>query len=474
MKRSAQVLRPVLGRATLTCLVLLAATAADARVLCSNPQGRVRLREACRRTETTVDVSDLASPAGGLPPPAPTTPGAPDSTRIPLAPCRLIDTRPGTSSRVAGDDIGPLAAGELRTYSARGACDIPADATGLSINLAVVPGAQSGFASVGPSGSVTTPPAAPSFASINYRGGSAPISNSMIVDLDPQGRVDVYAASPADVIVDVSGYFLPQNVRARDVFVPAGSDSRTNGDALSAIVNQLNARADLEPVVVRLGAGTYWLNGTLHLNRNMSLVGAGRSLTVVVTTAGTETIRITSPGVEIRDLYVVGQSLGQSSVPAIYFTSSAVNGTVRNVRAFSAGIGIEVWLATVELEDVWVEAADRALRLAGGHANVRGSRLASTRHHVVTARASSTVRIEHSTLTASDSWRSAIDLGNGGAAAISHSRLALSGAAYAVGAAGTLSMTHTTVEGASGHAVPGAPSCAATVVNGVFYPTTCP
>lgn len=207
-----------------SCALLLGAVSlAEAKVLCASPLGSVKIREGCRRHEVVVDVRELMAAVSDPVPLAnwevDGVSAAPEglesvsavnsSSVVPVTPCRLIDTRIGSSSEIPGDDIGPFADFEMRTYTLEGYCGIPAGATGVSINLAIVPGVQAGFASVGPSGSIPAFPPGPKFASINYVGSGPPISNSLVVPLDTLGRLDVYAARSAEVIIDTNGYLAP-------------------------------------------------------------------------------------------------------------------------------------------------------------------------------------------------------------------------------------------------------------------------
>lgn len=205
---------------------LLAASAhiAEAAVLCSSHLGHLRLRERCPRHEMPVDVRELLAsapdavplqgwdvppdPAADLPAGLEAVAATNSSTLVDLTPCRLVDTRPGLASALSGVDIGPFADETIRTYSLEGSCGIPTSGVeAVSINLAIVPGQQSGFASVGPGSSLPAFPPGPSFASINYQGQGSPISNSLIVPVDSDGEIDVYVARSADVVIDTNGYF---------------------------------------------------------------------------------------------------------------------------------------------------------------------------------------------------------------------------------------------------------------------------
>src|SRR5262245_63186489 len=64
-------------------------------------------------------------------------PGDTDTTFVPIAPCRLLDTRP--TDRIGSQ--GTLGADDSRTvptHGTNGNCTIPAAAAGLSLNVTVV------------------------------------------------------------------------------------------------------------------------------------------------------------------------------------------------------------------------------------------------------------------------------------------------------------------------------------------------
>src|SRR5262245_35259464 len=79
-------------------------------------------------------------------------PGDLDTTFVPIAPCRLMDTRP------APDRVGPsgtLGVNDTRTIAARGNngdCSIPAEAAGLSLNVTAIKATAPTFLTIWPDG----------------------------------------------------------------------------------------------------------------------------------------------------------------------------------------------------------------------------------------------------------------------------------------------------------------------------------
>ncbi len=129
-----------------------------------------------------------------------------ESLLVPITPCRLVDTRPGT------DNVGPRATpiGTNEVYAplvhgTNGRCTIPATATAVSMNVTVVGPTADSFLTVFPPDQ-----ARPLAASLNWVAGQAPTPNAVTGTLSPDGRLGLYNLSGSvDVIVDVVGYYVP-------------------------------------------------------------------------------------------------------------------------------------------------------------------------------------------------------------------------------------------------------------------------
>jgi hypothetical protein len=133
-------------------------------------------------------------------------PGDTDSTFVPIANCRLFDTRPGVDN--VGPRATPIGAGDANVHTQQvtgtnGNCTIPAGAVGVSMNVTVIsPTAQSNLR-VFP-GDVPTPLA----SNLNWLAGQAPTPNKVEVKLSPDGKVKIFNFSGSvDVLADVIGYY---------------------------------------------------------------------------------------------------------------------------------------------------------------------------------------------------------------------------------------------------------------------------
>jgi hypothetical protein len=123
---------------------------------------------------------------------------------VPIAPCRLIDTRP------APDTVGyrNFALGPNDTYSvsatgSSGNCNLPGNASAVVMNVTAIAPTASSFLTVYPSGV-----ARPLASSLNYEAGQAPTPNSVTSKLSAQGQVSFFNMNGSvHLAVDVVGYY---------------------------------------------------------------------------------------------------------------------------------------------------------------------------------------------------------------------------------------------------------------------------
>jgi uncharacterized protein (DUF1800 family) len=134
-----------------------------------------------------------------------------------VPPCRLVDTRNATGPFGAP---GIPAAG-VRAFDAAGQCGISTRAVAISVNVTVVAAPVPGYLVLGPAGA-----AIPAASTLNFAAGQTRANNA-VVELGTAGAFLVggrYLGSPANVIVDVDGYFanaaLEQSTAAPPAFNP--------------------------------------------------------------------------------------------------------------------------------------------------------------------------------------------------------------------------------------------------------------
>ena len=148
------------------------------------------------RAPRTAAASSAASPVLGID----------GSTFVPVAPCRVADSRPGR----------PWAAGERRTLQVSGGrpgeqggaavgCDVPTDATAAELSISVVGPTGGGYLRAWPTGG---PMPTASFS--NFRSGASD-TNTGSIALGPGGAIEVRnhsTTATVDVVVDVQGYYV--------------------------------------------------------------------------------------------------------------------------------------------------------------------------------------------------------------------------------------------------------------------------
>ncbi len=135
------------------------------------------------------------------------------SRYVPITPCRVVDTR-----NPAGSFGAPfITAGGTRTFDIPSSsdCAIPAAATAYSLNLTVVPHtATLGYVTMWPAGG-----SQPLTSTLNSLDGRVK-ANAAIVPAGSGGAISVYATDDTDVILDISGYFVPPQFPAGFAFFP--------------------------------------------------------------------------------------------------------------------------------------------------------------------------------------------------------------------------------------------------------------
>ena len=146
------------------------------------------------------------------------------SNFVPVAPCRLVDTRQ------AGER--PLAAGGSMRVGVTGRCGVPAGGGAVAVTITATDATTGGYITAH---AASTP--LPNASNVNYRPGAA-VANSAIVALSGDGAIDLFASSEVAVIVDVTGVFVPVTAAVaagRFVSVPPSRlvDTRLSADRRS-------------------------------------------------------------------------------------------------------------------------------------------------------------------------------------------------------------------------------------------------
>ncbi|MFJ3861397.1 PKD domain-containing protein [Streptomyces sp. NPDC090085] len=119
-----------------------------------------------------------------------------------LSPTRFVDTREGK-----GAAKGQVAGQGSFGVQVAGVGGVPKGATAVALNLTVTNPHEAGHLTVHPSGQAT-----PTASNLNFTAGQT-VANSVIVPIGPDGRIVVHNGSwkPADVVIDVNGYYTPDS-----------------------------------------------------------------------------------------------------------------------------------------------------------------------------------------------------------------------------------------------------------------------
>jgi len=115
-----------------------------------------------------------------------------------VQPCRAFDSR---------KTLAPLAAGSLAAVPLVGQCGVPAGATAVAVNLTVTGATTAGSIRLFPDGKRPLP-----FGSTISYAAEQTRANNAVAPLGASGATGVHVAQvsgTADIIVDVSGYFMP-------------------------------------------------------------------------------------------------------------------------------------------------------------------------------------------------------------------------------------------------------------------------
>ena len=127
---------------------------------------------------------------------------------FPITPCRLFDIRPAPSQ--VGPRSTPLGPHEIYTVPVTGVngnCNIPADATGVAMNVTAVGGTAASYLTIWPSDA-----AQPLASNLNWVPGSPPTPNKVDVKLAATGQISLYNdVGNVSVLADVVGYYADHN-----------------------------------------------------------------------------------------------------------------------------------------------------------------------------------------------------------------------------------------------------------------------
>lgn len=189
-----------------------------------------------------------------------------------ITPCRLVDTRAGSSH--VGTQAGPLGADGVMSVIGRGAeitddstCDgkIPSNATGLQLNVTASEATQATFLTVYPTGQPR-----PTASNVNVSDANS-VPNSATVLLGTDGKFDVFNRfGSVQVIIDVAGFYADHTHDSANITNEAGvaynavaPDSAIVVDSSTdqtIITTKINIPSD--GVITAIADVTWWAPGS--------------------------------------------------------------------------------------------------------------------------------------------------------------------------------------------------------------------
>ncbi|MCC6988734.1 MAG: hypothetical protein IT181_07035, partial [Acidobacteria bacterium] len=174
----------------------------------------------------------------------PPTP-APSAGFQPMTPTRIVDTRTGSGG-------GRLIANIATRFTIGGRNGVPANATGVHLNVTGVGQSGDGFVSLYPC------EATPTVSNLNLS-GSKPAPNAVTVGLDTNGELCVIASVDTDIVMDLSGWFGPT---ATNRYRPIDNPVRAVDTRTSPLVKRMPANTQISLTVTAANATAVNLNVT--------------------------------------------------------------------------------------------------------------------------------------------------------------------------------------------------------------------
>jgi uncharacterized repeat protein (TIGR01451 family) len=151
-------------------------------------------------TTTTPPSGSAPTPPPTMTPAPPVGPGASAGLKfVPVDPVRVLDTRDGTGGVAAGK----VAAGGQVSFPVIGG-QVPAEAKAVALNITTTAVDGPGYATVWPHGEPM-----PTTSSVNVSDAGETAANAAVVPVGPGGMLDLSTFEAAQLVVDLTGYWIP-------------------------------------------------------------------------------------------------------------------------------------------------------------------------------------------------------------------------------------------------------------------------
>ena len=143
-------------------------------------------------------------------------PGDQDSTFVPTAGCRLVDTRANSPVGVpaGGRTLGAGDVFEVTVHGENGNCTgdlaVPVDAVAAALNVTAVNASASSNIRIYPANLAEVP----TLSNLNVTAGAPPTPNKVDVKLSPDGKIKVFNfRGSVNIFIDVVGYYTSSTLQ---------------------------------------------------------------------------------------------------------------------------------------------------------------------------------------------------------------------------------------------------------------------
>ena len=250
------------------------------------------------------------------------------SVYVAAEPCRLIDTRSNTDVGDKNTPFGPDETLTITAHGSNGQCidtrAIPTDAVGLALNVTAVGATVQTFLTVWAGGTD------PGTSNLNPTPGQPPTPNAVNAPLSSIGTFDVRNnLGNVDVIIDVLGYYVPEQNLARLAPVIAAqqvvAECRNDGSDVSGLFETCGNGSGAQyfesdrPFSVMLSASFGWASpgnetsrGECRIERNGEAV-EGSQVSMGEATNTTDGDHLDNASISAVYVNVSGGTVGEAS-----------------------------------------------------------------------------------------------------------------------------------------------------------------
>jgi hypothetical protein len=248
-----------------------------------------------------------------------------EATFVPIVPCRLVDTRPAEQFNVGPRDtpLGPADTHVQQVTGANGACTIPADATGVALNVTAVEPTAASYFTAFPSDA-----ARPTVSNLNFLPGSPPTPNKVDVRLSADGQVSFFnLAGEVHLVADVAGYYTAAGLQELSAALAGKantSDVYTQAEVDAALAGKANAADVYTQAEVDAALAGKANAADVHTQAEVDAALAGKADTADVYTQA-EVDAALAAKANTADVYTQAEVEARTQPRTLTFPASALN-----------------------------------------------------------------------------------------------------------------------------------------------------